>query len=652
MPRHGGVSEVQLGGGVSALCESGVVRFTVNDLDAAPAPESVPLTLPGRCRIGEWELRAELRTAPLAPSGPELATLDAAALGGPLEVRTWRPGDRMRPLGMAGSKTLGDLFTDRMVRKADKALEGRRPLHFPTAFPQVFLRQRPGFDVILGNPPWQEATIEKLAFWARHDPGLRGLNRQAQGQRLAQLQNDRPDLVSVYEQEVGEAERLRAVLSSGPFPGMGTGDPDLYKAFCWRFWSLVAEDDGRIGVVLPRSAFAAKGSTLFRQKLFEDGRGVDLTMLLNSGGWVFDEAEHRYTIALAAITRGAQLPAGAAVQLDGPYASYRAFTNPARRVAERPVFRGREIREWNDTSSLPLLPSPESAEVFLKLRRSPRLDVNLPGSWRARPYAELHATNDVGLMDVESERRPRGWWPVYKGESFDIWSPDTGAYYGWANPAVVKPALQAKRVRASAGYASPFSEFPAAWIRDPATLPCNSARIVFRDVSRATDTRTVRAALIPPKVVLTNKAPFLLWPRGDERDQAFLLGVLCSLPLDWYARRFVEVSLNYFIFNPFPVPRPERNALWERVAGLSARLAVQNDDRFEEWGAAAGASPSPLAEDEKADHAHELDATVAHLYGLSASDLTHIFQTFHAGWDYEDQLAATLRHFRAIDSTV
>lgn len=112
--------EVQLGGGVSALCESGVVRFTVDDLDAAPAPESVPLTLPGRCRIGEWELRAELRTAPLAPAGPELATLDAAALGGPLEVRTWRPGDRMRPLGMAGSKTLGDLFTDRRIPRSQR----------------------------------------------------------------------------------------------------------------------------------------------------------------------------------------------------------------------------------------------------------------------------------------------------------------------------------------------------------------------------------------------------------------------------------------------------------------------------------------------------------------------------------------------------
>ena len=112
--------EVQLGGGVSALCESGFVRFVVDELDAAPVPASVALTLPGRCRIGDWELRAELRAAPVRPAGPELATLDAAALGDALEVRTWRPGDRIRPLGMAGSKSLGDLFSERRVPRSER----------------------------------------------------------------------------------------------------------------------------------------------------------------------------------------------------------------------------------------------------------------------------------------------------------------------------------------------------------------------------------------------------------------------------------------------------------------------------------------------------------------------------------------------------
>jgi hypothetical protein len=53
-------------------------------------------------------------------------------------------------------------------RRAADVLDGLQALHFPVAFPEVFLRRRSGFDVVLGNPPWQEPTVEDHAFWARH----------------------------------------------------------------------------------------------------------------------------------------------------------------------------------------------------------------------------------------------------------------------------------------------------------------------------------------------------------------------------------------------------------------------------------------------------------------------------------------------------
>lgn len=110
---------VELGSGLRAICEAGSVRFvTSSAAEAAPAP--VRLSLPGVVRMGRWEIRAELHPAPVDPAGPDLATLDAGAFSGEIEVRTWREGDRIRPLGMEGTKTLGDLFAASGIPKSER----------------------------------------------------------------------------------------------------------------------------------------------------------------------------------------------------------------------------------------------------------------------------------------------------------------------------------------------------------------------------------------------------------------------------------------------------------------------------------------------------------------------------------------------------
>ncbi len=100
---------------------------------------------------------------------------------------------------------------------------------------EMFPRTRHGFDAVLGNPPWQEVTVEEHAFWARHFPGLRGMAQHEQEAEKERLRKERPDLVTNYKAERQEMDRVRKALVGGAYPGMGTGDPDLYKAFCWRF---------------------------------------------------------------------------------------------------------------------------------------------------------------------------------------------------------------------------------------------------------------------------------------------------------------------------------------------------------------------------------------------------------------------------------
>jgi hypothetical protein len=107
----------------------------------------------------------------------------------------------------------------------------------------------------------------------------------------------------------------------------------------------------------------------------------------------------------------------------------------------------------------------------------------------------------------------------------------------------------------------------------------------------------------------------------------------------------VELHVNYHVFNPFPVPRPSRDdPLWQRTVEIAGRLACP-DSRFDVWASAVGVQVGALDSDIKADLIAELDAVVAHLYGLTEAHMLHLFETFHEGWDYAERLRATLVHY-------
>ncbi len=105
---RGGTGHVDLPG-ARVTVEYGRVRIS----RAAPEPEPARLPVPGRTAFGAGELTCELGAFAIADG-----TLAADALAPTLEVRPWRAGDRMRPLGLDGTKSLQDLFTDRKVPKA------------------------------------------------------------------------------------------------------------------------------------------------------------------------------------------------------------------------------------------------------------------------------------------------------------------------------------------------------------------------------------------------------------------------------------------------------------------------------------------------------------------------------------------------------
>jgi tRNA(Ile)-lysidine synthase len=102
-----GTKTLDLGGGLRAVAEYGTLRFTRAREETVPDPAE--LTVPGRVRFGDWEVEARLGAG---------GDVTVAGLGSTVTVRAWREGDRMRPAGLGGTKTLQDLFTDRKVPRA------------------------------------------------------------------------------------------------------------------------------------------------------------------------------------------------------------------------------------------------------------------------------------------------------------------------------------------------------------------------------------------------------------------------------------------------------------------------------------------------------------------------------------------------------
>lgn len=506
----------------------------------------------------------------------------------------------------------GDRRTD-LMRRARKLAKHHQFLHWPLAFPQVFSRPSPGFDVVVGNPPWEEVTVEELSFYGLYRPGINALAEKERRKWVAELVRERPELVERLEARQARLRDYRRALG-GPDPEgsdyepMG-GDPDLYKYFCQRYRMLVREE-GFAGVVLPRTTFVAKGSKQFREWLYSGSTTHRVDFLLNRRRWAFD-THPQYSIALVVTERRS------------PAKDHRVFV--AGTAESKPMWTEQSASpgvglaqatfgpEWET----PLVRSQAEADLLARIRTGHLFPYGSDGRWSCFPVAELHETNDKKLWAREGDAR------LWKGESFGQYDP-----HGHGERSLpLADALMAKVRKPRPGSGSLLAaKLIAAQRRRSVLADIERDRLCLRDVTNRTNSRTVIACLVPKGVFLTNTTPYLSFPTGDALARAACLGIMNSLPFDWQARRFIELHVSFFLLEGLYVPSLTNNDYAE-IAHAAARLSAV-DDRFADFARETAVECGPMSDSKRADLRVEIDARVARAWGLTPDDLQVICEDF------------------------
>ena len=133
--------------------------------------------------------------------------------------------------------------------------------HLHLAFPEVFAQG--GFDVFLGNPPWERVKLQEKEWFAQRRPDIANATNAGARKRLikALLQQD-PELNTEYLGALRQAEGESLILRrSGLYPLCGCGDINLYAVFAESMRNHLCPT-GRLGGVFP-SGIASDDTTKF-----------------------------------------------------------------------------------------------------------------------------------------------------------------------------------------------------------------------------------------------------------------------------------------------------------------------------------------------------------------------------------------------------
>lgn len=609
-------------------------------------------------QIPAFILRENLYGVDLSPEAVEITQLA-------LWIRSASPGQLLAKL----SENIvhgNSLVHDPAVHPAGFDWRERFPDVFsPLPFDGRGEGREPGFDCVIGNPPWERMKLQEREFFSLPAPEIATATNAAKRRQLvAKLQSDDPALFERYQEALAAADSLLTYCrTSGQYPLTGKGDINTYAVFAELASQLVAPN-GRAGLLVPSGIASDMTTKDFFASIAESKRLVRLYDFENRLKTFFPDVDNRFKFCI--FNFGGE-------RASTPHADFVFFAHRVEELEDRKrhvPLSGADIRLLNpNTRTCPIFRTRRDAEITKAVyRRVPVLiDASREGPtgnpWGIQFKRMLDQTNDAELFrDAESLKadglKPKGnrwikgkkvFLPVYEAkmlQAFDHRAADVVTdQSNWVRQGQTEK-------RSPVGYQNPEQlAMPRFWVAQEVVADQSGGEpshfLCYKDVTSPTNQRTMIAAMTP-LVGVVNSAPIILTDATPQR-QCCLLGNLNSFAYDFVMRQKISnIHLNFFIVEQVPVlpsDAYEKRCPWDRRATLERwisqrvlKLTCTAEDMLplaEACGFTEGSFQAEYGgrlnkwdEAERAELMAELDAAFFHLYGIARDDAEYILSTF------------------------
>lgn len=559
-----------------------------------------------------------------------------------------------------------------LVETTRRIAEEYALFHWELAFPHVFARG--GFDVVLGNPPWERVKLQEQEFFATREPVIAKAQNAAERKKLiAGLPTTNPGLWREWTAATRVAQgQSHFVRASERYPLCGKGDINTYALFAEHNWRILTPL-GRAGFIVPSGIATDDTTKDYFQALLDRSTLASIYHFENEEH-VFKGLHNAYRFILMTI--------GQAEHADLVFYARRAvdLADEQRHFTLSPA----EFATLNpNTRTCSTFRSRRHAEINLAIYRKTGVlwrEGNPDGNpWGLRFLRMFDMANDSGLFRTRAELASAGWnlygnhfekdggvmLPLYEAKMVHLFDHRFGTYEGQTEAQANKGFLP---YLDDVAHGDPLRvALPRYWVTQPEVDERLGGAwdrgwlLGWRDICRATDHRTVIASLIP-RAAVGHKFPLLI-PAAAPPLVACLYASLTSFALDYAARQKVGgTSLTYFILKQLPVLAPasySAEAPWHRDRTLRdwilprmLELSYTSSD-LQLFAEDCGDSGAPFIWDAERRPVlrAELDAAFFHLYGLSRDDVAYVMETFPIVRRHDESTSGEYRTKRLVLET-